>query len=251
MYMTIIEISNIDTMKILHRAFRDDDFETITVIAEHDSFKIIGMDRSSGIAAQVQLSLSSLSYSCDSSVRFPVLTKDFSSCLGYPASTYVPSATPVEPVKLMIQTSRMDVFMASQNIWSLQKTFLEVPEGIESLPQLPSFDECPCCTISNIGLIKLCYLAFKENKRILLDIRPNRISFSSPEEYQVFDVIGEGRGTVSTVLTPYALDVVSHVCELSSLENLTISISQGGLTRFYYIFKDGTLEYVVARSSEE
>lgn len=251
MCMTIIEISKIDTMKILHRAFRDDAFETITLIAEQDSFKIIGMDKSSGIAAQMQLSLSSLSYSYNSSVRFSVLTKDFNSCLSYSTSTYIPSTVPVGPINLTIQNAHMNVSMASRNMWSLEKVFLQASEGIESLPQIPSFDEYPCCTIINTGLIRLSYLAFKENKSIFLDIKPKKISFSSPEAHLAFDVTGEGHGTASTALTPYTLDVVSHVCELSSLENLRISISQGGLTRFYYTFKDGTLDYVVARSSEE
>jgi hypothetical protein len=250
-YMTIAEISNIDTMKILHHAFRDDFFETITVIAEQDSFKIIGMDKSSSIAAQTQLNLSTLVYSYDSSVRFPVLADDFGSCLGYSTSTYIPSTMPVGAIRLTIQNTNMSVFMTSRGMWSLQKVFLQAQKGIESLPQLPSFYECPYCTITNTGLIRLCYMAFKESKTIFLHVEPNKITFRSSEKHQVFEVSGEGCGTASTVLTPYTLDVISRVCELSSLENLKISISQGGLTRFYYTFIDGTLEYVAARSGEE
>jgi len=77
-YMVSIEISNPDTVRILHHAFGDA-FETITIIAERDSFSIIGADKTSSIAVQTKLELSKLgAYSFDSSTRFSVLTKDFS-----------------------------------------------------------------------------------------------------------------------------------------------------------------------------
>lgn len=246
--MTVVEISNADTMKILHHAFKDDAFETITVVAEQDSFGIIGMDIGSSIAAQIRLNRN-LTHSYDSPVNLSILTKDFRKCLGYSTSTFIPSDMPVKHIRLTIQSTHMEVVVASR-VWSFRGKFPSVG-GIGSLPQLPSFDEDPYLIVVGAKLAGLSSLAFKENKNIVLHIEPNKLTFSSQEKDQVFEISGNGRGTASTVVTPYALDVVSQVCELSSLESLKIGISWGGLTRFYYTFADGTLEYVAACSGEE
>lgn len=250
-FMTVIEISNTDTMKVLHYAFGEKDFETITIIAEQHKFKIIGMDRSSGIAAQVQLRLPRLTYSFDSQLRIPVITRDFNNCLGCPTSSYVPSDMPAESIRLTMLDTTVSIFMAFESGWSFQENLHYAEEGIESLPLLPSFDQQPSCTVTKAQLLKLCHLQFKDNERIFLQINGDRIVFNSPSRNRIFGLNGEGTGTASTALTPYALEVVSRVCELGSLNTLRMSISPGGLTQFYYVFGDGTLEYVVTSAAEE
>ena len=249
--MVGVEISNADTVRILHHAFGDA-FKTITIITEQDSFKIIGVDETSSIAVQMQIELTMLgAHLFDSSIRFPVFTKDFSTYLGYSTSGYIPSQVPLQmPIRLNIQDTHMDLFITSQNIWSLRKIFLPVPEGIETLPQLPSFVGEPHCTTKNISLLRLCYSVFEKAKKIILKMDAGKITFSSMDADEVFEISGEGEGVASTILLPYVLDVVSKVWELSSIENLKISISQGGLTQFYYTFYNGALWYAAPSSSE-
>lgn len=240
--MTSVEISNADTVRLMHHAFPQDIFETITLITEQECFKIIGVDRTSSIAAQIKLDPSRLeTYMSDSSIRFPVLTRDFGTHLGYSTSTFIPS---YKPIKLTIQDTHTNLSIISQNIWSLQKVFLPILGGIDSLPQLPSFDEEPSCIFTEIGLLRLCYSIFENVEKVNLKMDSDRVELSSPGADEVFEIRGEGHGTTSTTLMPYTLDVVSHVWELSSIKNLRISVSQGGLTQFCYTFEDGVLEYV-------
>jgi hypothetical protein len=249
--MTVIEISNTDTIKILHHAFRETDFETITIIAEQDKFEVIGMDRSSCIAAQMQLKLPHLTYSFDSQLRIPVITRDLNNCLRCSTSTYVAPDMPAESTRLTMLDTSVSIFMAFERGWSLQENLHYAEEGIESLPPLPSFDLRPSCTVANAKLLGLCHQQFKESERILLQINGSKIVFSSPSKNRIIALSGESTGIGSTALTPYALEVVSRVCELGSLDSLRISISPGGLTQFHYVFGDGTLEYVVTSATEE
>lgn len=247
--MTNVEISNADTVRLMHHAFPQDIFETITILTELESLRIIGVDKTSSIAAQIKLELSKLElYMYNSSIRLPVLTKDFGTHLGYSTSGFIPS---YNPIKLTIQDTHMDLSIISQNIWSLQKVFLPIMEGIDSLPQLPSFDEEQSCIFTEIGLLRLCYSIFENFKKVNLNMDTNRIEFSSPGADEVFEIRGEGHGNTSTILMPYTLDVVSHVWDLSSIKNIKISVSQGGLTQFYYTFEDGVLEYVATPFFED
>ncbi|MGD2247142.1 MAG: hypothetical protein PVF58_01965 [Candidatus Methanofastidiosia archaeon] len=247
--MTSVEISNADTVRLIHHAFPQDIFETITIIAKEESFKIIGVDETSSIAAQMKLKPSRLeTYMFDSSIKFPVLTRDFGTYLGFSTSGFIPT---YKPIKLTIQDTRMDLSIISQNMWSLQKVFLPIVGGIDSLPQLPTFDEEPSCIFTKIGLLRLCFSIFENVKKINVKMDSKKIEFSSPDPDKGFEIEGKGHGTASTALMPYTLDVVSRVWELSSIEDIKISISQNGLTQFCYTFEDGVLEYVVTPFIED
>jgi len=247
--MTNIEISNADTLKILYHAFPQD-FETITIIAKENSFTIIGTDEIRNIAVKLQLETSKLTkYSFDSPVTFPVVTKDFDAFLKHSTSNYIPGKETI-PIKLNFQDDKMELSVISQNILSLRKIFSPDTRGIESLPPLPPFENEPSCNITNVSLLKLCSSVFEEVKdQIILKIDSEKVTFSSPSTNQTsFKINGEGHGTTSAALIHYSLDVVSQVSQLSAIKDLKISISEGGLTRFYYKFDDGNLWYVVTSS---
>ncbi|MGD2248484.1 MAG: hypothetical protein PVF58_08755 [Candidatus Methanofastidiosia archaeon] len=246
--MTSIELSNENTVKILTHAFDfKDAFDTITICTEENSFKIIGVDSSSGIAAHLEL-FKPVNYSFDHSINFPILTKDFCEYLGYSTSQFTPSPT---TIKLDIWDTHMNLTITSLNVCVVRKKFQHASGGIKSLPQIPSFDNEPNLTISSVKPLRLSYEVLKDTKRILLKMEPEKVTFSSPKRDPLISIDGSGYGTTSTMLSNYALNVVSRVWELSSIENLRISISKGGLTQFYYIFEEGVLWYVAAPSNEE
>lgn len=118
-------------------------------------------------------------------------------------------------------------------ICRLQRVFTPESKGIESLPQLPSFEDMPCCDISEIGPLNLSKSIFGKSESVItLKMNPEKIPFSSPNENQFFELNGRGHGSASTVLRPYTLAVVSQVWELTSINSLTISISDDGMTNY-------------------
>lgn len=183
--MPTVGISNMETAKILRHAF-EIGFDTITIIAEKENFSIIGLDESSSIAAQVTFELSEFDYSFDHPAIFPVNSRDFGTYLGYSTSKHLPAPS---PITLTIGNT-MNLSIMSP-LCRLQRVFTPESKGIESLPQLPSFEDMPCCDISEIGPLNLSKSIFgKSESVIVLKMNPEKISFSSPDENQFFELNG-------------------------------------------------------------
>ena len=247
-YMIIVVISNENIVKLLHHAFGDA-FETITILAQKDSLRIIGSDKNSCIAAEMTLETNKLDkYLCDQFTRFSVLNEDLGYFLGYSTSKYIPS---FGAITFHIYDTHLDMTITSPNVCALQRKFLYAVDGIESLPPIVPFDGEPRFVVEDVRLLRLVYMTLKETRknRVLLDINPEEIIFSSLDGIQVLKVEGTGSGKRSTILSDYTIDAVSKVWELASIKDLKISISEGKLTQFYYTFEGGSLWYVAASSS--
>jgi hypothetical protein len=248
--MTHIEILDINTVRILSHAFPNDAFKIITIIAEKNNFSIIGMDHTSSIGVQIKLDISELNkYVFDYPVRFPVFTEDFNAYLSHSISTYIPQEIPSHmPLRLDIQKTQIVAAVRSQDTWSHQRIFSLVPEGIESLPQLTSLENEPNCVVENMGLLKLCSSIFREKKyeKILLEMDSKNLTFKSPDEEQIFKIGVIGNGVSSTSLLTYTFDKITKVLGLKEIENLKITISDKGVTQFFYTFETGVLWYISA-----
>lgn len=245
--MTIVKISSLQVMKLLRYAFLRA-FETITIIIEKDKFEIIGLDKTSSIAAQINLKLSSLdSFIFSTPVRFPLRTCYFGKYFSYSLRKNIPGKI---FTKIDIRNDNMDLYVSSQGFCTLRKTITSSEQGISHLPSLPSFDEEPKSRISDVGLFRLCSVVFIGTKEIVnLKTDSGKVSFISQQGDPLCEIEGEGYGVSSSAFLPYTLDTVSKICDHITIEKLEISILQSGKAKFFYEFEEGSLSYVAAPSS--
>ncbi len=242
-------------IKIFHNAFPNS-LEYLLFNVYPDKLEINGIDKAKSFFCQLILNKNCFdSYEVSNSHNLPISTKQFNNTIKSAALRFLtyPSMTMnFDDINIYILISDKNK-ISGININKQIRSVKIIKSEAFGIPNLPKFADTPFCFVDNPEYLRSVYNSFSGVVFIELSIEDYLIKFKGKDEMENnSEVSVEARfnDSGSSKILLDSFKSATDICELKSIKQSKISISNDGIVKFSHELENGTMNYYISKAIE-